>query len=97
MDFKKMTTAQLVDANGQDKASISDLSANVKGRDAILLERVKAGEAEDGEFYEGRHVHQSTTSVPWKSLAERFASRQAIAANTKKGTKDFMKYTARKA
>ena len=97
MDFEKMTTGQLIDANGQAKAEISDISKDVKARDAVLLERLGNGEAGDGEFYEGLHVHQGTTSVAWKTIAQRYASRQMITANTKKGTKDFIKYTARKA
>ena len=96
-NLHKLTTAQLIDANGQDKADISDLSANVKARDALLLERLGAGESGDGEFYEGRHVHQTTKTTAWRSMAERLASSQMIVANTKRGTKDFMKYTARKA
>lgn len=96
MNIKKMGLAKLIDLGGSKKAEIATLEAELKIINSKIMVAIKAGDADEGSLFRAAHVLQDSKTVAWKSIAERLASRQIIAANTKKGTKEFIKYSARK-
>ena len=86
---------KLADELGVAMAAAAPLNAKVKQIKSELYDYLEAGERAKGSLWEVLHVETDRKTTAWKTIAERLeASRQMIAANTKKSTVDSIKITA---
>lgn len=94
----KTMTNFIIDELGMKLADLAELQKEIKALKGQLIDALDEGEAGEGDLFRAVHVHQETATVNWKAITEKLgASAQMIAGNTKKGHKNFIKVTARKA
>lgn len=96
--MKKQKIEQLTDDLGLALSVLAAAKENADELKKQLIANLSPGESIEGELFRAVYVKQNTNTVAWKAVAEKAgASQQLIRGNTKKGTKEFIKVSARNA
>ena len=92
-----MNMQEKIDRLGTVQAAIAKMQEEEKELKAYMVAHVPAGERMEGGLFGVTHIEANRETVNYKSIAAKLnASRQMIAANTKKSVTHTIKVTARK-